>query len=177
MASLNGVITKLTQPQKDLLKTELQKPAYAGLGVGQVWKLLNNKSMIPNPVPQPMIQGSTIIQTSAIMDAVKWATVLDVGGKINYADKTKPKELKQAIAGQILFGNISIDVGLQVTKDAMADLVSEGALTQKQVDNINELTKIPDPTWQAEIPEQSRAEELLGNGWIVEGFDVRGIIT
>jgi hypothetical protein len=82
------------------------------------------------------------------------------GGKAGLAEPDWPEELGGTIAdGDAQWKRLSGKNG-------------KNLLSSAKIDAISALGKIPDPAYQALIPGQSRAEVLLGVGYVIEGEDI-----
>lgn len=167
MASLNGNKQELTSEQLQVLRDEIfllpTASNYAGQSVGGRCKFLNEKPMINNPEAQGTIQPSTMVSLQEVLELISWDSL---------------KKLKKNADGAIALGFLSslgdIDLLQENVQAAIDDVLQSALVSQEEVDTLNaKIAPIQDPDWQAQIPGPSRAEELLGAGYMVEGTDIR----
>jgi hypothetical protein len=163
MAGLNGVKYELTQEQLQALKDEINGDSrYAGITRGGICKLLNEKPLIDNPVQQGEVNASTYTTREIIN-----------GGSLSVENL---KNIKAHADGRIVYDFImksdTIDLNNPTDVAFLTILDIKGLITNDQRDALWAMQKIPDPAWQAQIQGQSRAEELLVAGIVIEGRDV-----
>jgi hypothetical protein len=173
MAQFNGTkIKELTQEQKNLLKDELAKPEYNGLKIGELWKklhLIPAIEYIENPEPQGTVAKPPPTKDELInnLTASEYLAICEheaVGKPVITALNSVTK----------------LDVNSILAQGLILKLTEASLLTQER---INELIngQIPDPDYQAQIPDpnqdvRSPVEKLFGAGWAVEGSDIRELI-
>ena len=163
MASLNGNKQELTPEQLQIIATEIIKNEYQDVTSGGICKVLIDKSLIANPEPQGTIDGLEI-ELMEMLEIIG-ATLQNVNNIRAHAEGEK--------VWNILKDLDSLDLNSTLVTDCFDKLLSEGLLSQAKIDTILALGQIPDPNWQAQILGESKTEELLGVGYMVESKDIR----
>lgn len=146
----------------EILKTELAKPEYQELVALQnypaIAQLLNNRQIAPNPTPQS--------------DVWKCPTILEVFAAIT---PTEAIELYK-IPGLVADIRMSLDSKNQANLEAYFLMVQSLISTESQANLQTLLTATePDPKYQSQILEQSKAEEL--GIYPVSEIDVQGALN
>jgi hypothetical protein len=132
----------------DILKTELNSIEYADLVKSQnypaIADLLNNRPSIPNPVPQANVPKIPTIEE--VITLVKPQEVFAISETKTY----------DRVLDALRQKNLTLIIGNTQT------LLAGGVLSQSSYDAI--IAKLeetePDPSYQSQIPGQSRAEDL-----------------
>ena len=170
MAGKDGSKYKLTTEQLQVLAEEIssdpQSRDYAGCTRGGIVKLLNEKPLIDNPVPQGQVDEPDVSLGKAVGR-------LNANEYLGIVASPVGQGILQAIA---TFPNI--DLLCKLATELMQKLVAENLLNKERLTEIFAPGKIPDPAWQSQIPTTSRAEELLGlNGVMLEGADIEAAVA
>ncbi|MBN3993895.1 MAG: hypothetical protein HWQ36_26275 [Nostoc sp. NMS2] len=129
------------------LKTELELPEYAQIVATQnypgIAALLNQKPLIPNPVPQEELPKQlTLVNLFQAITPQEAVDTFKIPGLLDRIESVANGNDRVNIA--ILFEVVKTYIS-QNSKDNLANLL---ALTE------------PDPNWQSQIFGQSRSEEL-----------------
>lgn len=160
MAGLYGIKRKLTSEQLKLLAAEIDRPEYNDMTAGGICKPLNSKPLTSNPKQQGEVDGQSVSIATAV-------------GRLTREeyDRIAATDTGKTIMslGSMLQ---NIDLKSTLATELMESLVPENLLTQKRLDELFDAGKVLDPTWEAQVAGQSRGEELLGGGWVVEGEDI-----
>lgn len=148
----------------EILKTELAKPEYAELvNVEQqnypaIAQLLNNKPSIPNPVPQEAVW--------------KCPTILELFGAITPTEAIELYKIPWLVADIRTSIDLKNQANLQAYFLMIQALVS--AESQANLQALLTATQL-DPSYQSQIPGQSKAEEL--GIYPVNEIDVQGALN
>lgn len=167
MASLDGIKHELSEAQLTIVKDEINNDpegkGYAGQTDGGIVKLLNDKSKSDNPTPQEQIDGPPVLPEKILVDAP--ITLLEI--------KDAQADADGQIAWEMMMNLAEIDLNSALADECLTSLENTGILKPAKIQAIRDLGKIPDPDWQEQIEEQSRTEELLGDGYMIEGEDIK----
>jgi hypothetical protein len=173
MAQFNGTkIKELTEDQKNNLRIELAKSEYIELVFGQKLDNLNKKpgiEYIANPEPQGTVAKPPPTKDELINN-------LTAGEYLAISEN-------EAVGKPVITALNSVtklDVNSILAQGLILKLTEASLLTQERITELIN-GQIPDPDYQAQIPDpnqdrRSPIEKLFGIGWAVEGSDIRGLI-
>lgn len=166
MAGLNGVKHELSQEQLQSLADEINNDArYTEKHPHEIEKLLNEHALIPNPIAVKKVNAPNKTLAEIVCGA-GWSS-----GELAaiQANAEGAEILKILTAG--------VDLNDATLVSYLERLQALSLLPSDKIQATTALGKIDDPNWQAQIPGQSQVEVALGDGYTVEGADVKAALS
>jgi len=166
MAGLNGIKYILSTAENQIIKDEItndpSEKGYIDITTGGRVKQLNLKLLVSNPVSQGQVNADSYTRREIInggdLDAVTLKNI-----------KSDPEG---AIVYDFILNSTTIDLNNPADVKFLTILSDNTLINSAQKTALLSMKKVPDPNWKPQTLGKSRAEELLGDGIMIEGNDI-----